>query len=165
MDAAFWEEGLRFGCTRCSRCCTGEPGYVFLASSDVRRLMIALALDFSAFISRYCRFVDMGEHFTLSLRERSDHSCIFWGESGCSVYDARPVQCSTYPFWSSILESRAAWSEESGYCPGIASGTMRSRQEIEAALATRRAAGLIRVGRETARKASEFLDEAEILGS
>ncbi|HUX40948.1 MAG TPA: YkgJ family cysteine cluster protein [Rectinemataceae bacterium] len=164
MDAAFWDEGLRFGCTRCSRCCTGEPGYVFLAAGDVRRLMAALALDFSSLISRYCRFVDMGEHFALSLRERSDHSCIFWGKNGCDVYDARPIQCSTYPFWSSILESRDTWSEESGYCPGIDSGALHARQEIEEALASRRASGLIRVDRETARKAPELLDEAAILG-
>ena len=164
MNTSFWEEGLNFSCTRCSRCCTGEPGYVFLAPDDVRRLMAGLGLDFSTFISRYCRLVDMGEHHSLSLRERSDHSCIFWEDAGCTVYDARPIQCSTYPFWSSILRSADNWSEEAQYCPGIGTGASHSKTEIEAQLGARRVAGLIRIARETAPSSLESLDEAAILG-
>ncbi|MDA8411183.1 MAG: YkgJ family cysteine cluster protein [Treponema sp.] len=164
MDESFWENGLNFECTRCSRCCTGEPGYVFLAVGDLRRLMTALDLDFRALISRYCRFVDMGEHHALSLRERSDHSCVFWGSSGCSVYDARPIQCSTYPFWSSILASPATWTEEAEYCPGIKNGKRHGGSEIAEALASRRAAGTIRVDKATALTPPELLDETAILG-
>jgi len=164
MDKPFWTGGLRFGCTRCSRCCTGEPGYVFLAPSDLRRIMVALGLDFTGLVSRYCRFVDMGEYHSLSLKERPDHSCIFWGEEGCTVYEARPIQCSTYPFWSSIVASPSSWQEESGSCPGIDSGRTWSEREIGEALATRRALGLVRVNRDFART-GEPLDETAILGS
>lgn len=163
MDEPFWREGLPFACTRCSRCCTGEPGYVFLSPSDLRRLLDFHGLDFQSFLSRYCRFVDMGEHHSLSLKEKKDHSCIFWGEGGCTVYEARPIQCSTYPFWSSVLSSPAAWEEEGRYCPGIGQGPRRSASEIEEALYRRRAAGLIRVDREAARH-PERLDEAALLG-
>lgn len=164
MDEPFWKAGLQFGCTRCSRCCTGEPGYVFLSAPDLRKLIAGMGLDLRSFISRYCRFVDMGEYHALSLKERSDHSCIMWGDSGCTVYDARPIQCSTYPFWSSILESSATWKDESGYCPGIGEGRSWTFDEIGAALAERRALGLIRVDRESAAH-PELLDEASILGS
>ncbi len=163
MDKPFWNQGLRFGCTRCSACCTGEPGYVFLSADDLSRLLSGLGLDFPTFYSRYCRFVDMGEYHALSLKERSDHSCIFWGEAGCEVYETRPIQCSTYPFWSSILESPSSWTEESKSCPGMNSGRTWEREEIEEALVARRARGLIRVDRETARH-PELFDEAAFLG-
>lgn len=163
MEEPFWKDGLRFGCTRCSRCCTGEPGYVFLSTSDLRRLMTFLDLDFAGFYSRYCRFVDMGEHHSLSLKEKRDHSCILWGEEGCTVYEARPVQCSTYPFWSSIVASSENWAEEGKSCPGIGEGRTWTAREIGDAIVARRAAGLIRVDRERAKR-PELLDEAEILG-
>ena len=34
----FYSDGLRFECTRCSRCCRHTPGYVFLSENDVERL-------------------------------------------------------------------------------------------------------------------------------
>ena len=30
-----------------------------------------------------------------------------------SIYDVRPVQCSTYPFWPSLLKNKQSWEEES----------------------------------------------------
>ena len=30
----------------------------------------------------------------------------------CSIYDVRPVQCSTYPFWPSLLASKEDWEDE-----------------------------------------------------
>ena len=42
-----------------------------------------------------------------------DHGCIFLNEDNtCQIYEARPIQCSTYPFWPNILASRAAWNNE-----------------------------------------------------
>jgi hypothetical protein len=35
-----------------------------------------------------------------------------WKSNQCRIYQARPIQCSTYPFWPNILESEAAWDEE-----------------------------------------------------
>ena len=39
--------------------------------------------------------------------------CVFLESDGkCGAYEVRPVQCATYPFWPSFLESRSAWAEE-----------------------------------------------------
>ena len=35
MSEPFYAEGLRFSCERCSACCRGEPGYVFLTKEDL----------------------------------------------------------------------------------------------------------------------------------
>ena len=39
-------------------------------------------------------------------------ACVFLNDQKCRIYEARPVQCSTYPFWPNLLESEAAWDEE-----------------------------------------------------
>jgi hypothetical protein len=40
--------------------------------------------------------------------------CVFLDGEGkmCTIYAARPVQCRTYPYWPSIIDSEAAWSNE-----------------------------------------------------
>lgn len=48
-----------------------------------------------------------------SNKEEDSHGCIFLqSDNTCQIYEARPIQCSTYPFWPSILESREAWNKE-----------------------------------------------------
>jgi len=163
VEEPFYADGLKFSCTRCSACCTGEPGYVFLAPEDLRGLLRRFQLDFASFNERYCRMVNLGDRLALSLRERRDHSCIFWSQDGCEVYDSRPVQCSTYPFWSPILASRRSWEDEASSCPGIDKGALHPRGEIEDALYRRRAAGQIEFPLEAAKR-PELIDEDKILG-
>jgi Fe-S-cluster containining protein len=143
MDEPFYAAGLRFSCSRCSSCCRGGPGYVFLSKSDLRRLLDRLKLDFPAFFSNYCTLVDNGMGLSLSLAEKANYDCVFWTERGCSVYEARPVQCSTYPFWAPILDSEEGWRAEASHCPGVGRGELRCRQYIEDCLFERRAAGTI----------------------
>lgn len=151
MADPFYAEGLRFSCKRCSSCCRGEPGYVFLSKWDVKRLLRRLGLDFKTFYSEYCTLVDVGTGIQLSLREiareagpgKSAYDCAFWGLEGCSVYEDRPVQCLSYPFWASIVDSKDSWHDEARCCPGVADGELRSRAYIEERLFARRRAGTI----------------------
>jgi len=143
MIEPFYSKGLHFSCTRCSVCCRGDPGFVFLSKDDLRRLLKRLSLDFKQFFRKYCTLVDSGTGMALSLRENLAFDCIFWGDTGCSVYEDRPVQCSSYPFWSSILESRSSWEDEYVSCPGMGAGDHRSREYIEELMIARRGAGTI----------------------
>ena len=127
----FYDNGLRFECQRCLYCCSAEPGYVYLSKHDLERLARKFSLDEDEFISRYCRLVDFGTYFLVSLQERPDYDCIFLTPSGCMVYDARPLQCRTYPFWPSVIESRESWEREGRSCPGIGKGKALPREEIE----------------------------------
>src|SRR3989344_3038635 len=58
VEEPWFKEGLRFKCTGCGKCCTGSPGYVFLGSSDQRRLENHLSLDAETFTARYTQQVD-----------------------------------------------------------------------------------------------------------
>ncbi len=119
-----------FSCQQCSHCCRHEPGYVYLSGKDLTKLCHWFNLDSKVFISKYCRFVpyyDGSE--VLCLQEKRNYDCIFWN-NGCTVYESRPVQCRTYPFWNSIIKNRETWDEESAHCPGINKGRSFSTAEI-----------------------------------
>lgn len=133
MDKAspFYARGLRFSCTRCSHCCRHEPGYVFLSRKDLRDLVAITGVAEPDFLGLYCVRVQIGELPRLSLREKPNFDCIFWEEGGCSVYEGRPLQCRSYPFWASNVDSEESWKRTARDCPGIGKGRLYSRREIE----------------------------------
>jgi Fe-S-cluster containining protein len=102
----------------------------------------------------------------LSLRDvdggDGSRDCSLWGPGGCSAYEDRPIQCSTYPFWASVVDSDASWRSEARSCPGIGSGELRSRGYIEECLFARREAGTIVLSYGAD---PECRDEDTILGS
>jgi Fe-S-cluster containining protein len=147
-ERPFYAQGLRFSCTRCSASCRYEPGFVFLSEKDAGVLAIHLKMRYTNFVETYCRWIPApmagevsgGGREWLSLKERSNKDCIFWN-NGCSVYEARPLQCRTFPFWKSILASSVAW--EGLDCPGIGKGTLHTMQYIESCLAQQAAEPII----------------------
>jgi Fe-S-cluster containining protein len=140
----FYTEGLRFSCTRCSSCCRHEPGYVFLSKNDLELLAKGLQMKYTGIMQKYCRWVPSpGGGKQLSLKEKPGFDCILW-QNGCSVYQYRPLQCRTFPFWQSTLSSREAWNNLT--CPGIDKGALHSREYIENCLAQRRAEPIITRG-------------------
>jgi Fe-S-cluster containining protein len=68
----------------------------------------------------------------ISLVEYSDGDCIFLDPKSrtCSVYEARPVQCRTWPFWNSNLELPRDWASAARSCPGCNKGRLYSIEEI-----------------------------------
>jgi Fe-S-cluster containining protein len=103
---------------------------VFLSEKDLDKLASELKMDNDSFLIAYCRWVEKGQGVELlSLKEKPNYDCIFWN-SGCTVYQSRPLQCRTFPFWESILCSFKAWEAAAGSCPGINSGPLRSYEEI-----------------------------------
>ncbi|MEW5817166.1 MAG: YkgJ family cysteine cluster protein, partial [Spirochaetota bacterium] len=84
MDEAFYEGGLFFECTRCSRCCRHEPGYVFLSFNDIERLAAATRLTFDEFIDTYCRIINYTGFKRISLSEKENFDCILWDKGGCT---------------------------------------------------------------------------------
>ena len=50
----------------------------------------------------------------IRLREGEEGACVFLEKetNHCQIYEARPTQCRTYPFWPSIMKAPDAWHEE-----------------------------------------------------
>ncbi len=127
----FYDKGLCFSCTQCSHCCRHEPGYVYLSNTDLTNMCNWFKLSSNDFIKKYCRKVSYYDGSTvLCLQEKNNYDCIFWQKGGCTAYKCRPLQCSTYPFWSWILKNSTTWENESKDCPGINNGRLWTKEEI-----------------------------------
>jgi uncharacterized protein len=53
------------------------------------------------------------------------------GKAVCSLYDVRPLQCRTWPFWAENLEHRNAWDAAGKSCPGINTGPKTGGEAIQ----------------------------------
>lgn len=129
--SCFYKKGLTFECQGCNYCCSCEPGFVFLSQEDLDKLSAHFSLSQEEFINTYCRKVDIGIGYRISLLEKDNYDCIFLTEKGCACYESRPLQCKTYPFWPSITKSKETWDEESKGCPGFNKGKKVKKSEIE----------------------------------
>jgi len=138
----WFADGLRFTCSQCGNCCTGGPGFVWISPAEIIRLALHLGISRNQVIRRYCRKI--GRRFSLKETKNPRHGgfdCIFIkelpavGEAHprriCSVYEARPLQCRTWPFWEGNLATRKAWHHASRTCLGMNSGRLFNRHQIE----------------------------------
>jgi hypothetical protein len=112
----WFAEGLKFQCTGCGKCCTGSPGYVFLSESDLNRLASHFHLSPQQFADQYTRQVE--DQYALIDRPGSG-DCVFLSQNKCTVYEARPVQCQTFPWWIHHLRDPEEWQEAAERCEGI----------------------------------------------
>ena len=128
----WYKQGLNFQCAGCGGCCTGAPGYVWLTDEEEKQIADFLNLSLDEFEKTYTRMV-YGLRRSLKEIPQSNYDCVFFNSETkqCSIYDVRPAQCRTWPFWDSLLESQNAWDEASKTCPGCNQGPLIPFEEIE----------------------------------
>jgi Fe-S-cluster containining protein len=133
----WYADGLRFSCTQCGNCCTGPPGAVWFKPEEGDAMAAAVGLSPDAFRAKYAR--KLGRRWTLREHE-TEHGfdCIFLdrdtipGKAICGIYEARPAQCRTWPFWPENLRTPEAWErvKRETPCPGMGEGTFVPVEEI-----------------------------------
>ncbi|RDU65614.1 YkgJ family cysteine cluster protein [Helicobacter sp. MIT 14-3879] len=87
-------------CAECGgKCCVGESGYIFLNKNEMERIAKFLNMKFEEFTIKYIRKV--GEKYSLIEKEHiSGKACIFFDDDKqCTIYNVRPNNCRTFPFW------------------------------------------------------------------
>jgi Fe-S-cluster containining protein len=90
-----------------------------LTDDDIAALAGKLGLPEQDFLMKYCKTVCLGGRFRVSLLERPNGDCLFIEDEGCSVYEARPEQCRTFPYWEKLMNSDEELVRAQEYCPGI----------------------------------------------
>ena len=127
MPEPWYQDGLRFRCTRCGHCCTGDPGNVWVNDEEIEALADYLHETPYEVTALYTRRAGRGS----SLREKANGDCVFYDrEQGCTVYPIRPRQCRTWPFWESNVSTPEAWKKTCEACPGSDHGELISAEEI-----------------------------------
>jgi len=96
----------QFECRGCGECCRWS-GSVLLTDGDIADLAHHLGVSEQEFIDCHTRLAP--NRIQLALLDQADGSCAFLEGSRCSIYEARPEQCRSFPF---------AWSVSEG-CPAL----------------------------------------------
>lgn len=123
----WFADGLRFTCTQCGKCCTGEPGFVWLTETELERIAKFRNEPLEVVRAVYTRSA-RGKR---TLREKANGDCVFWEtRKGCTIYPVRPAQCRTWPFWESNLATPADWERTEAICPGSGEGELIPVEEI-----------------------------------
>ena len=130
-DKPWYHNGLRFSCTSCGNCCSGASGYVWVNQAEIEAIAQALEMSVEEFEASHVRRV--GIRKSLAELSESNWDCVLLDPETrkCTVYDFRPRQCRTWPFWQSNLRNEAAWAETCEVCPGSGKGELYTIDEIE----------------------------------
>ena len=123
MSNIMKKEGFEYSfnpdaCATCQgKCCTGESGYIYVNKVEVEKIALFLEIPTRDFVAQYL----FKKGYKYSIKERKveeSYECIFYDSSanGCSIYEARPNQCKTFPFWD-YYKTRI--DELKIECPGI----------------------------------------------
>jgi Fe-S-cluster containining protein len=112
----WYKDGLHFKCTGCGKCCTGEPGFVWITEEEIKQMALFLKISIDEFVRRYARKI-FGR-FSL-IENKVNFDCVFLKNKQCQIYEARPQQCRKFPWWKEILQSKECWDETGKRCEGI----------------------------------------------
>ena len=108
-------------CNSCEgRCCTGESGYIYVTKQEIEKISQLLNLSVNDFVALYL-FKKVYKYSIKELKYNNSYECIFYDRisNGCAIYDARPNQCRTFPFWDYYKTRITELKQE---CPGIIDG-------------------------------------------
>lgn len=125
MKKKFWHDGINFKCHQCGNCCTQPGGSVTASEAGFKKIAHFLKIILPEFLNRYA-FNHKGY---VSIKSEPNGPCIFY-KDGCMIYEVRPSQCGTFPFWPEILKSQVRLNNMQEMCAGINIGQLWTKEEI-----------------------------------
>ena len=114
----WYQNGLSFACHSCGHCCSGSSGSVRFTDAEANAMAAKLAVTKDQYFEQFTRKRGRGKNAYVELKEkRTKHGydCVFLdrdtvpGKAICALYEVRPAQCRTWPFWEENLTSKAVW--------------------------------------------------------
>ena len=121
--------GLQFECSQCGDCCTGAPGAVWVTDEELTAIATQLGKPLGEVRLLHTKL--LGGRW--SLRDYPNGDCVYLDPQTrrCQVYASRPMQCRTWPFWPSNIETKDSWERTCDRCPGAGIGAMHSLEIIQ----------------------------------
>lgn len=131
-DESWWQQGIRFQCQGSGKCCVSrdEYGYVYLTHADRIRMAKNLGLPTASFTKKFC----IKEEGLFRLKDGTQGRCLFLKGKACQVYEGRPTQCRTWPFWPEVMNAKTWQREVAQFCPGVGKGPIHSAEDIRKVL-------------------------------
>jgi len=107
------------GCDSCEgNCCIGESGNIWVNKTEINNLANFLDVDLEQLAQKYIE----KRGYNYSIRElklsEDNYACIFFNleKKACSIYEVRPSQCRSFPFWDYFKKNIDEVKKE---CPAI----------------------------------------------
>ncbi len=106
-------------CSSCAgNCCIGESGYIWINKSEIETLAKFLNISVD-YLKKECLY-KVGYKYSIKEVEldKNNFACCFFNleKKQCMIYEARPTQCRTFPFWDYFKTNENEVYKE---CPGI----------------------------------------------
>ncbi len=118
------EEGFNYSfnpsaCASCGgACCIGESGYIWVNYPEIEAIADFLNLTIEEFAKNY--LIRAKNRYSLKEFKHNElgYCCIFFDtdKKMCKIYEARPKQCRTFPFWEQFKTDTKELIKE---CPGV----------------------------------------------
>ena len=146
------ENGIEFSCQMCGKCCRGfDEGEVYLYKEDILRLAEYINAKgkkgLQEFARKYKKVIDDSFFWKEPGKERGktyrfktlgfkftgeDEHCHFLKDNKCTVHEARPFQCRSFPFWQMMVSSKKNFVNYTKKCKGlqILKGKFYTKEEI-----------------------------------
>ncbi len=106
-------------CNGCGgACCIGESGYIWVNFDEIKAIANELNLSIDEFSQKYLlrakNRYSLKEYYDTELK----YACIFFDKTTrrCKIYNVRPTQCKTFPFWKDFKDNIDELIQE---CPGV----------------------------------------------
>jgi uncharacterized protein len=111
---------FRFQCKRSGNCCSQPEGRVRVTEDEISAIAALVGLGIDGFRSRFLLPGPGGDSlFKMGLGP----ACIFLekdkGLATCSIYEARPGHCRSFPFWDELRDDGPALHKAMRFCPGM----------------------------------------------
>lgn len=137
MALPWYKDGLNFKCTECGKCCSGPSGFIWITEEDAISMSKTLGISVQEFKLKYIRKRDNRLALVEKKNKDNSYDCVFLKDKKCLVYQSRPKQCRTFPWWQENLNSPESWALAAQDCEGInPSAPKISYEEIQAQLNT-----------------------------
>ena len=106
-------------CAVCDgNCCIGESGYIWITNDEIKKLAKFQNITIEELTKTSLKKVGYKYCIDEIKISKNNFACKFFdlAKKQCSIYEVRPTQCRTFPFWDYFKNNIKELKQE---CPAI----------------------------------------------